>query len=308
LPVQATSASLSLPISTPFAYGAKKAWWCNFNSKDYDPEISEFVKIGNGSLGGKARGLAFVANLLRTSPYLQERYPDVTIQVPRTLVITTEGFDAFVSHNGLDPSAMAHDSDDRIAKAFVEGEIPPWLAGSLCKFLEVVHQPLSIRSSGLLEDVHNHPFTGLYKTYMVPNNHADFSIRCNQLLTAVKLVYASTWFRDPKQFLSGTAYRIRRDQMAVIIQQAGGQPARCIFLPGHLRHRPIQQFLSGSALESGRRGCSHGHGIWPGHPGRGTVASFFTGPPPGTAPVFQSGRYSGQRPAPILGPGHGGRS
>jgi CheY-like chemotaxis protein len=203
----------------------------HFNSKDYDPEISEFVKIGNGSLGGKARGLAFVANLLRTSPYLQERYPDVTIQVPRTLVITTEGFDAFVSHNGLDPSAMAHDSDDRIAKAFVEGEIPPWLAGSLCKFLEVVHQPLSIRSSGLLEDVHNHPFTGLYKTYMVPNNHADFSIRCNQLLTAVKLVYASTWFRDPKQFLSGTAYRIRRDQMAVIIQQLVGSRHGAFFYP-----------------------------------------------------------------------------
>ena len=203
----------------------------HFNSRDYDPEISDFVKIGNGSLGGKARGLAFVANLLRRSPHLQERYPDVTIQVPQTLAITTEGFDAFVSHNGLDPSAMSDHGDDQIARAFLEGEMPPWLTDQLCRYLEPVHQPLSVRSSGLLEDVHNHPFTGLYKTYMVPNNHPDFAIRCNQLITAVKLVYASTWYRDPRRFLSGTAYRIRRDQMAVIVQQLVGCRHGSFFYP-----------------------------------------------------------------------------
>lgn len=203
----------------------------HFDSRDYDPEISDIVKIGDGSLGGKARGLAFVANLLRRSPHFQKRYPDITIQVPRTLAITTEGFDAFVSHNNLDPSAMARQSDAQIANAFRKGEMPPWLADQLCRYLEAVHQPLSIRSSGLLEDVHNHPFTGLYKTYMVPNNHRDFSIRCNQLITAVKLVYASTWFRDPRTFLSGTAYRIRRDQMAVIVQQMVGSRHGIFFYP-----------------------------------------------------------------------------
>ncbi len=203
----------------------------HFDSRDYDPEISDFVKIGNGSLGGKARGLAFVANLLRRTPQLQERYPDVTIQVPQTLVITTQGFDAFVSHNGLDPSVMVNHTDDQIANAFLHGEMPPWLADPLCTYLEVVHQPLSIRSSGLLEDVHNHPFTGLYKTYMVPNNHPDFAIRYNQLITAVKLVYASTWFREPRTFLSGTAYRIRKDQMAVIVQQLVGNRHNAYFYP-----------------------------------------------------------------------------
>lgn len=203
----------------------------HFDSRDYDPEISDFVKIGNGSLGGKARGLAFVANLLRRTPHLQERYPDVTIQVPQTLVITTQGFDAFVSHNGLDPSVMVHHTDDQIANAFLHGEIPPWLADPLCTYLEAVYQPLSIRSSGLLEDVHNHPFTGLYKTYMVPNNHPDFAIRYNQLITAVKLVYASTWFREPRTFLSGTAYRIRKDQMAVIVQQLVGNRHNAYFYP-----------------------------------------------------------------------------
>ena len=203
----------------------------HFDSMDYDPGISDFVKIGNGSLGGKARGLAFVANLLRKSRHLQERYPDVTVQVPQTLVVTTQGFDAFVSHNALDPSQMADCSDDRIARAFLEAEMPPWLQEQLCRYLESVHQPLSVRSSGLLEDVHNHPFTGLYKTFMVPNNHSDFTIRCNQLLTAVKLVYASTWFRDPRRFLSGTAYRIRRDQMAVIVQQLVGARHGRFFYP-----------------------------------------------------------------------------
>jgi hypothetical protein len=202
-----------------------------FNSTDYDPEISEFAKIGNGSLGGKARGLAFVANLLRRSPHLQERYPDIVIRVPQTLVITTEGFDAFVSHNRLEPSAMDGYTDEQIARAFDAADMPPWLENQLSHYLEAVHQPLSIRSSGLLEDVHNHPFTGLYKTYMVPNNHADFSVRCRQLIAAVKRVYASTWYRVPRTFLSGTAYRLRRDQMAVIVQQLVGDRHGGYFYP-----------------------------------------------------------------------------
>ena len=202
-----------------------------FESTDYDPEISEFTKIGNGSLGGKARGLAFVTNLLRKTPQLQERYPDITICVPQTLVITTEGFDAFVSHNNLDPSAMARQSDDEIAAAFVQADMPPLFEDQLCRYLETVHHPLSIRSSGILEDVHNHPFTGVYKTYMVPNTHAGFSMRCRQLITAVKLVYASTWFRLPRTFLSGTAYHIRSDQMAVIIQRLVGSRHGAFFYP-----------------------------------------------------------------------------
>ncbi|VTR67641.1 Pyruvate phosphate dikinase PEP/pyruvate-binding protein [Desulfosarcina cetonica] len=202
-----------------------------FNAQDYDPEISEFAKIGNGSLGGKARGLAFVTNLLRRSTQLAQRYPDVTIRVPQTLTITTEGFDAFVAHNGLDPSALADLSDEAIAKRFVDADMPPWLADELAAYLQAVHQPLSIRSSGLLEDVHHHPFTGLYKTYMVPNNHPDFKVRCRQLITAVKWVYASTWFREPRTFLKGTAYRLRSDQMAVIVQQLVGRRQGEYFYP-----------------------------------------------------------------------------
>jgi hypothetical protein len=172
-----------------------------------------------------------VTNLLRRLPQLQERYADIAICVPQTLVITTEGFDAFVSHNNLDPSAMAQKSDDEIAEAFVQGGMPSWLVDQLCRYLETIHHPLSIRSSGILEDVHNHPFTGVYKTYMVPNTHADFSVRCRQLITAIKMVYASTWFRLPRTFLSGTAYRIRSDQMAVIIQRLVGSRHGTFFYP-----------------------------------------------------------------------------
>ena len=202
-----------------------------FNSKDYDPRISEFVKIGNGSLGGKARGLAFVANLLHRSQRLKTHYPDVTVQVPQTLVITTEGFDAFVSYNELDPSTLNRQSDEHIAETFLEGRMPPVLAGQLRQYLKAVRFPLSIRSSGLLEDVHNYPLAGLYKTFMVPNNHADFEVRVKQLTTAIKLVYASTWFEAPRTFLRSTAYRIRRDQMAVIVQQLVGNHYGNFFYP-----------------------------------------------------------------------------
>ncbi|BBO92201.1 phosphoenolpyruvate synthase [Desulfosarcina ovata subsp. ovata] len=202
-----------------------------FNSSDYDPDISDFAKIGNGSLGGKARGLAFVTNLLRKSTDLEQHYPDVTIRVPQTLTITTEGFDAFVAHNGLDPSAITDLSDDDIAAMFLNAGMPPWLDDQLADYLRSVHHPLSVRSSGLLEDVHHHPFTGLYKTYMVPNNHTDFAVRCRQLTSAVKLVYASTWFREPRTFLKGTAYRLRSDQMAVIVQQLVGSRQGGFFYP-----------------------------------------------------------------------------
>ena len=202
-----------------------------FDSTDYDPDISGFAKIGNGSLGGKARGLAFVTNLIRRSPHLLQSYPEISIRVPQTLVITTEGFDAFVSHNGLDPSVMARLSDEEISKAFDRAEMPPWLEEQVCRYLETVHHPLSVRSSGIMEDIHHHPFSGLYKTFMLPNNHPDFEVRCRQLIRAVKRVYASTWFQVPRRFLKGTAYRIRSDQMAVIIQKLVGDRHGAFFYP-----------------------------------------------------------------------------
>jgi hypothetical protein len=202
-----------------------------FASENYDPELSDFVKIGHGSLGGKARGLAFVANLLRQSPGLVTRYPQVSIQVPRTLVITTTGFDEFVAANELESLLGGSLSDTQIARRFEAADLSEELIDSLSCFLEQVTYPLSVRSSSLLEDAHFHPFAGLYKTFMVPNNHPDPVVRLAQLCTAIKLVYASLYFRAPRRFTNSAAFQMRKESMAVMIQQMVGQQYGGFFYP-----------------------------------------------------------------------------
>ncbi|MDJ0780437.1 MAG: PEP/pyruvate-binding domain-containing protein [Desulfosarcinaceae bacterium] len=203
----------------------------DFRSEHYDPEISDFVKIGRGSLGGKARGLAFVANLLRQSHDLVTRYPDVTIQVPRTLVITTTEFDAFVEENELESLLRGSLSDTQIARRFDAGDFSEEMIDSLACFLEQVTYPLSVRSSSLLEDAHFHPFAGLYKTFMVPNNHPDPAVRLAQLCTAIKLVYASLYFRAPRRYSDSAAFQLRKESMAVMIQQMVGRQYGDFFYP-----------------------------------------------------------------------------
>jgi hypothetical protein len=202
-----------------------------FASPEFDPEISDFLKIGNGSLGGKARGLAFVSNLLRQSPHLAAKYPKIDILVPKTLVITTDGFDAFVRFNRLEDLDAAGLADADIAQRFLRARIPDWLTGDLGAFLEKVNYPLAVRSSSLLEDAHYQPFTGLYKTYMIPNNDSNFSVRLRHLQTALKLVYASTYFKEPRTFSSSSAFKLRRESMAVMIQQLTGSTFGDYFYP-----------------------------------------------------------------------------
>ncbi|MEJ2640699.1 MAG: PEP/pyruvate-binding domain-containing protein [Desulfosarcinaceae bacterium] len=203
----------------------------DFASQYYDPEISEFVKIGEGSLGGKARGLAFVANLLRQSHDLVTRYPEVNIQVPRTLVITTSEFDTFVEQNDLERLLEDNLSDTQIARRFEAADLPEALVGALEGFLEQVTTPLSVRSSSLLEDAHFHPFAGLYKTFMIPNNCPDPMVRLEQLCTAIKLVYASLYFRAPRRFSNSAAFQLRKESMAVMVQQLVGRQYNDFFYP-----------------------------------------------------------------------------
>jgi len=193
-----------------------------FTPKDFDPEISDFIKVGNGSLGGKARGLAFFSNLLRQHPELNKHFPDVNIGLPKTLVITTEGFETLVAQNNLREIAESEVPDTVVSQWFLDASMPEWLEVALRAFLSQAKYPLSIRSSSLLEDAHFFPYAGLYKTFMVPNNHPDFSIRLRQLVTAVKLVYASTYFQGPRTFSRSTAQQFRKESMAVIIQELTG--------------------------------------------------------------------------------------
>ncbi len=196
----------------------------------HDPE-ADFIKVGRGSLGGKARGLAFISTLLRQQPDLQARHPAVEIRIPKTLAISTEGFDAFVGDNRLGGFATRESGDREIAAAFMAARFPPWLTQSLAALLEHTHHPLAVRSSSLLEDAQFQPFAGIYRTVMLPNNHPDPGVRLERLVSAVKLVYASTYFESPKAFARSTSHRIEEEKMAVVIQHVTGQVCGEYFYP-----------------------------------------------------------------------------
>jgi len=191
----------------------------SFSEGDYDPEVMDFIKIGNGSMGGKARGLAFMwaclQSVYREKPILSPE----KVTIPKTCVITAEGFDAFVRENKLFYTKSME--DEKVADLFLDANLPDWLKYKLRAFLLRCNVPVSVRSSSLLEDVQFKPYAGLYSTYFLPNNSEDFEERLNQLEGAVKLVYASTWFESPQVF-SKSSVLGRDDAMAIMIQQLVG--------------------------------------------------------------------------------------
>lgn len=202
-----------------------------FSAHDFDPDITEFMKIGNGSLGGKARGLAFLAHLLRHPPSPLHSWPGLDITVPQTLVITTDWFEEFVESNGLLPSRIRDCDDAEVEARFLAGRLPGRLKRELAIFLRATNGPLAVRSSSLLEDAHWHPFSGLYRTVLIPNVHADFQTRLTALTTAIKRVYASTWFRRPLDFARRISQQFQEDRMAVMIQSLAGRAWGRFFYP-----------------------------------------------------------------------------
>ncbi|MGE5840623.1 MAG: PEP/pyruvate-binding domain-containing protein, partial [Deltaproteobacteria bacterium] len=194
-----------------------------FNASSFDPDVSDFVKIGQGSLGGKARSLAFMAALLQEDPAIYEKYGNINIEIPKTLVISTDVFEAFVSRNNLQHFAVKDAPDKEIAVAFLKAEMPEWLVQELAVYLTHVTYPLSVRSSSALEDLQFQPYAGLYQTYMIPNNHPDRSVRIRQLIDAIKLVYASTYYEGPKAFARHTSGRPQEENMAIIVQKLTGE-------------------------------------------------------------------------------------
>ncbi len=185
----------------------------DFDSKKFDSDTN-FVKIGNGSLGGKARGLAFMASQIKKDPSLQKKFPDIEINIPQTFVISTQGFKAFIEENGL-LRLLETDKkleDREIVEQFVKAKLPDWLKKSMWAYLQVVKYPIAVRSSSLFEDAHYQPFAGLYNTYMLPNAHPNLEKRLEQLIIAIKLVYASTYLNrhDPMQNQPCTGLRMKR--------------------------------------------------------------------------------------------------
>ena len=202
-----------------------------YSRNHFDSDVREFVKIGRGSLGGKARGLAFVADLFRQNADLQKRHPKISINVPQSLVICTDLFDAFVSQNNLRSILRLNLSDEEVAKRFLDGDMSEMLVHKLTSYLKHVHYPLSVRSSSLMEDAHFQPYAGLYNTYKIPNNHPNLQVRLEQLIKAIKLVFASTYFLDPRSYSTSISHQHSKESMAVIIQQVTGEQYGDHFYP-----------------------------------------------------------------------------
>lgn len=210
----------------------------DFSLEAFD-DNTEFVKIGSGSLGGKGRGLAFI-NALLNNYEINETFPDVKIYVPPTAVIATDVFDTFMEFQGLkklvfDPeleNQLGYDDRDKtIAKAFLDSPLPDDIVGMLKTFLKEVHYPIAVRSSSLLEDSPAQPFAGIYSTYMLPNNNPDPDIRMSQLIDAVKLVYASTFYSESVAYIETTPNRLEEEKMAVVLQQIVGLQYEDLFYP-----------------------------------------------------------------------------
>ena len=187
-----------------------------------DPLRRDFLRLGRGSMGGKARSIAFMAHLKANHP-LTERYPEVKIIVPRTAVICTDVFDRFCARGNLRERAMEAGSDAEVAEAFLAQPLDFELMADLASYLREVRYPLAVRSSSLLEDSEFQPLAGLYHTYLLPNCAESDEERIEQLARAVRLVFASTFFQGPRTCLEATSMRIEEEKMAVIVQRLVGR-------------------------------------------------------------------------------------
>jgi DNA-binding NarL/FixJ family response regulator len=194
----------------------------NFDASGFDLD-TDFFKIGTGSLGGKGRGLAFVSSFLQRNLQIHKKFDQVNINIPQMLVITTEGFDEFVEKNDLKALSKSEMPDEEVAERFLKGQFPSWLEEDLRVYISHIKYPLAVRSSSLLEDAQFRAYAGLYKTYMLANDHPDFESRLNQLINAVKLVYASTYYNGAKAFSRRVGHRTEEEKMAVIIQRVAGE-------------------------------------------------------------------------------------
>ena len=197
--------------------------------KDRFDRYSNFARIGQGSLGGKGRGLAFVDAMIKERPEC-DTFHGINITIPRTVVLCTDVFDQFMEQNGLYPAALSAIPDEEILNLFLQARLPDDLMDDLMAICDVIDGPLAIRSSSLLEDSHYQPFAGVYATYMIPNL-PDRS-RMKKLLTdAVKAVYASVFFAESKAYMVATSNVIDQEKMAVIIQELAGEQHGELFYP-----------------------------------------------------------------------------
>ena len=191
-----------------------------FDRMKFD-SYSHFARIGDGSLGGKGRGLAFLDNIIKMHPDFSS-FPGVTVQIPKTVVLCTDVFDQFMEQNNLYQIALSDASDEEILRHFLRAQLPDSLIADFFTFFEATKSPVAIRSSSLLEDAHYQPFAGIYATYMIPYLEDKYAM-LEMLACAIKSVYASVYYRDSKAYMTATSNVIDQEKMAVILQEVVGK-------------------------------------------------------------------------------------
>jgi len=201
----------------------------DFTSGQTSPE-TQFVRVGGGSIGGKARGIAF-ANSLLARHKIHDRFPGLEITIPKTVVVGTDEFDRFLDDNPHLEVAQSLEDDGEIVKRFVAAELSPDLVERLAIACKDMRSPLAVRSSSLLEDSRFQPFAGIYSTFMLPNNDPDHRVRLAELARAIKAVYASTFCRDAQAYMKSTPYTVEEERMGVVVQRLVGRAHGDRFYP-----------------------------------------------------------------------------
>ncbi|MCQ2113136.1 MAG: phosphoenolpyruvate synthase [Bacteroidaceae bacterium] len=197
--------------------------------KDRFDRFSNFARIGEGSLGGKGRGLAFLDNIISRHEDLNQ-YDNAEVTIPKTVVLCTDIFDEFMDSNELYQIALSDATDEEILQNFLQAKLPEELTDDLLAFIDVVKTPIAIRSSSLLEDAHYQPFAGVYSTYMIPYVE-DKTLQLKLLGDAIKGVYASVFYQDSKAYMTATSNVIDQEKMAVILQEVVGTQYENYFYP-----------------------------------------------------------------------------
>jgi hypothetical protein len=214
---------------TAFRINKAKGVIADFDRERYD-EYLQFARIGEGSIGGKARGLAFLDSLIKRNR-LTDKYEDVVVTIPRTVVIGTDVFDEFMEENNLYEIALSDRSDKEILARFVKSRLPFRIHEDLYRFISCVSNPIAIRSSSLLEDSHYQPFAGIYSTYMLPNIKFNERVMIDKLSEAIKSVYASAYFKDSKSYMAATLNMIDEEKMGIVLQEVTGRQYGQRFYP-----------------------------------------------------------------------------
>jgi hypothetical protein len=198
-----------------------------FNKNKYD-EYLGFARIGDGALGGKGRGLAFIDSFLKRHK-LDQKYKEISITIPRTVVLSTEVFDEFIEKHNLINFVARTKDDNKILNEFIEKSLPQWVLEDIQAFLNVSKLPIAIRSSSVLEDSHYQPFAGIFATYMLPNNQDDKML--TMVANTIKSVFASAFFHNSKAYLKATSHTIEESKMAVILQEVTGKQYEDVYYP-----------------------------------------------------------------------------